>query len=132
MEIVITIKETKDGAIANIKADFSLSFESVKDAENWSQEFLKNPKDLILCKLVSAEDAAHFFASIEDTEKRAESWKSDIERMEIECDCPKCMAEREALEKNSIRNQEPIHNTFDCVHGDVYGIENNSWVKRGL
>lgn len=96
MEIVITIKETKDGSIANIKADFSLSFESVKDAENWSQEFLKNPKDLILCKLVSAEDAAHFFASIEDTEKRAESCKSDIERMEIECDCQKCREEKEA------------------------------------
>lgn len=61
MEIVITIKETKEGCTANIKADFSLSFESVKDAEKW-----------------------------------AESCKSDIERLEIECDCPKCRAEKEA------------------------------------
>ena len=70
MEIVITIKETKDGSIANIKADFSLSFKSVEDAEKWSQEFLKNPKDLILCKLVSAEDAADFIEKIENCLKK--------------------------------------------------------------
>jgi len=70
MEIVITIKETKDGCTANIKADFSISFESVKDAEKWSEEFLKNPKDLILCKLVSAEDAAHFMEKIENCLKK--------------------------------------------------------------
>jgi len=42
----------------------------VKDAEKWSEEFLKNPKDLILCKLVSAEDAAHFMGTIENCLKK--------------------------------------------------------------
>jgi len=37
MEIVINIKETKDGCTANIKADFPLSFESVKDAAEWAE-----------------------------------------------------------------------------------------------
>lgn len=73
------------------------------------------------------------FASIEDAEKWAESCKSVIERMEIECDCPKCREEREsetAKTEPEPKPEEPKPSWLEFAHlyvnsnnGNIYEYE---------